>query len=150
MSGGAKIDPLYITQKMYTVYNTDKKYMQFFSLSTKLFAPKRMKLWYNHISTEKQGLFMVDNKINEYYRHVEVKLEDIVDKLLKSKVNDHDNILLNVQCLIEKVFIKSAMKLSDNNVSKASKLLGINRNTLSKKVRETENTKHQPQKRSKR
>jgi DNA-binding protein Fis len=93
---------------------------------------------------------MVDNKINEYYKHVEVKLEDIVDNLLKSKVNDHDNILLNVQSLIEKVFIKSAMKLSDNNVSKASKLLGINRNTLSKKVKEAENANRRPQKRSKR
>lgn len=80
---------------------------------------------------------MVDNKINDYYKNVEVKLEDIVDKLLKSKLNDHDNILLNVQNLIEKVFIKSAMKLSGNNVSKASKLLGINRNTLSKKIRLT-------------
>lgn len=93
---------------------------------------------------------MVDNKINEYYRNVEVKLEDIVDKLLKSKVNDHDNILLNVQNLIEKVFIKSAMKLSDNNVSKASKLLGINRNTLSKKVKEARNINHRPQKKSNR
>ncbi|OPY76897.1 MAG: DNA-binding protein Fis [Syntrophorhabdus sp. PtaU1.Bin058] len=91
---------------------------------------------------------MVDNKINEYYNNVEVKLEDIVDKLLKSKVNDHDNILLNVQCLIEKVFIRSAMKLSDNNVSKASKLLGINRNTLSKKVKEIQNTNRRPQKKS--
>lgn len=79
---------------------------------------------------------MIDNKFNEYYKHVEVKLEDIVDNLLKSKVNDHDNILMNVQNLIEKVFIRSAMKLSGNNVSKASKLLGINRNTLSKKVKE--------------
>lgn len=93
---------------------------------------------------------MVDNKINEYYNNVEVKLEDIVDKLLKSKVNDHDNILLNVQHLIEKVFIRSAMRLSDNNVSNASKLLGINRNTLSKKIRETTDTKRRPQKKSKR
>lgn len=93
---------------------------------------------------------MVDNKINEYYNNVEVKLEDIVDKLLKSKVNDHDNILLNVQYLIEKVFIRSAMKLSDNNVSKASKLLGINRNTLSKKVKEIQNTNRKPQKKSSR
>ncbi len=93
---------------------------------------------------------MVDNKINEYYKHVEVKLEDIVDKLLKSKVNDHDNILMNVQNLIEKVFIGSAMKLSGNNVSKASKLLGINRNTLSKKVKAAGNANRRPQKKSNR
>ena len=55
---------------------------------------------------------MVDNKIDDYYKHVEVKLEDIVDKLLNSRLNDSDNVLLNVQNLIEKVFIKSAMKLS--------------------------------------
>ncbi len=93
---------------------------------------------------------MVDNKINEYYKHVEVKLEDIVDKLLKSKVNDHDNILMNVQNLIEKVFIGSAMKLSGNNVSKASKLLGINRNTLSKKVKAAGNANRRTQKKSNR
>lgn len=61
---------------------------------------------------------MIDNKINEYYNNIEVKFEDIVDKILKSKVNDCDNILLNVQNLIEKIFIKSALKLADNNVSK--------------------------------
>ncbi len=93
---------------------------------------------------------MVDNNINGYYKHVEVKLEDIVDNLLKSKVNDHDNILMNVQNLIEKVLIRSAMKLSGNTVSKASKLLCINRNTLSKKVKEDGNAKQRPQKRSNR
>lgn len=93
---------------------------------------------------------MVDNKIDDYYKHVEVKLEDIVDKLLNSKLNDSDNVLFNVQNLIEKVFIKSAMKLSANNVSKASKLLGINRNTLSKKIKEAENKKRLIQKKSSR
>jgi DNA-binding protein Fis len=91
---------------------------------------------------------MADNKINEYYNNIEVKFEDIVDKILKSKVNDCDNILLNVQNLIEKIFIKSALKLADNNVSKASKLLGINRNTLSKKIKEIQSTKGRPQKKS--
>jgi DNA-binding protein Fis len=134
---------------MYTVYSTDKKYMQFYFLSTKLFAQKNRNCG-TILHTQKTEFFMVDNKINEYYNNVEVKLEDIVDKLLKSKVNDHDNILLNVQHLIEKVFIGSAMKLSDNNVSKASKLLGINRNTLSKKVKEAQNTNRRPQKKSNR
>ena len=91
---------------------------------------------------------MIDNKINEYYNNIEVKFEDIVDKILKSKVNDCDNILLNVQNLIEKIFIKSALKLADNNVSKASKLLGINRNTLSKKVKESQGKKGRLQKKS--
>jgi DNA-binding protein Fis len=41
-----------------------------------------------------------------------------------------------VQAMMEKIFITSAMKISGNNISQASKLLGINRNTLSKKLKE--------------
>ena len=74
--------------------------------------------------------------INRLYKQVEGKLEAIVDKLLISKMNDKDNILQSVQAMMEKIFIASAMKISDNNISQASKLLGINRNTLSKKLKE--------------
>jgi len=74
--------------------------------------------------------------INRLYRQVEGKLESIVDKLLISKMNDNDNILQSVQAMMEKIFITSAMKISGNNISQASKLLGINRNTLSKKLKE--------------
>ncbi len=66
----------------------------------------------------------------------EIKLEYIADNILSSKANNNDNILSVLQTVIEKVFIISAMKISDNNISKASKLLGINRNTLSKKLKE--------------
>jgi len=62
-------------------------------------------------------------------------MEHIAKNLLLSKVNGKDNVLLEVQTIIEKVFIGSAMKLSNNNISKAAKLLGINRNTLAKKLR---------------
>jgi DNA-binding protein Fis len=65
----------------------------------------------------------------------EVKLEDIADNLLLSRVNNKDSILLDIQKMIEKVFIISAMKISNNNISNASKLLGLNRNTLSKKLK---------------
>ncbi|MCX5816830.1 MAG: helix-turn-helix domain-containing protein [Proteobacteria bacterium] len=64
-------------------------------------------------------------------------MEHIAKNLLLSKVNDKDKVLMEIQAIIEKVFIGSAMKLSKNNVSKAAKLLGINRNTLSKKLKET-------------
>jgi transcriptional regulator of acetoin/glycerol metabolism len=77
---------------------------------------------------------ILDNDINKLYNLFEVKLEFIADNLLLSNTNNHDNVLMNVQSVIEKVFIISAMKISDNNISKASKLLGINRNTLSKKL----------------
>jgi DNA-binding protein Fis len=71
----------------------------------------------------------------ELYNIFEVKMEHIAKNLLLSKVNDTDNVLMEVQAIIEKIFIGSAMKLSKNNISKAAKLLGINRNTLAKKLR---------------
>jgi len=36
---------------------------------------------------------------------------------------------------IETIFIQAALKITDNNISKAARLLGMNRNTLSKKLR---------------
>jgi DNA-binding protein Fis len=81
-----------------------------------------------------QGINSAD--ISKLYKQVEGKLESIVEKLLISKMNDNDNILQSVQTMMEKIFIASAMKISANNVSQASKLLGINRNTLSKKLKE--------------
>ena len=77
-----------------------------------------------------------DNK--ELIKIFEVKIEYIAEKLLLSKANDKDNVLLEIQSIIEKVFINSAMKLSKDNISKAAKLLGINRNTLSKKLKTIE------------
>jgi DNA-binding protein Fis len=74
------------------------------------------------------------NTVN-LYKLIEVKLEDIADNLLLSRVNNKDSILLDIQKMIEKVFIISAMKISNNNISNASKLLGLNRNTLSKKLK---------------
>jgi len=74
--------------------------------------------------------------INRLYKQVEGKLESIVEKLLLSKVNENDNILQSVQTMMERIFIASAMKIAQNNVSRASRLLGINRNTLSKKLKE--------------
>ncbi len=85
---------------------------------------------------KEQGINAPD--INKLYKQVEGKLESLVDKLLLSKIDERDNILQSVQTMMEKIFIASAMKISHNNVSQASKLLGINRNTLSKKLRDME------------
>ena len=87
---------------------------------------------------KEQGINSGD--INRLYKQVEGKLESIVEKLLISKMNDNDNILQSVQAMMEKIFITSAMKISANNISQASKLLGINRNTLSKKLKEMQRT----------
>jgi DNA-binding protein Fis len=76
------------------------------------------------------------------FKQVENKLENIVEQLLISKVNDNDNVLQSIQTMTEKVFIACAMKISHDNISQASKLLGINRNTLSKKLKEVEIKNH--------
>ena len=87
---------------------------------------------------KEQGINSGD--IDRLYKQVEGKLESIVEKLLISKMNDNDNILQSVQAMMEKIFITSAMKISSDNISQASKLLGINRNTLSKKLKEMQRT----------
>jgi DNA-binding protein Fis len=79
-------------------------------------------------------------EITRLYKQVEGKLDTIVEKLLRSKLNDNDDILLNVQSMMERIFIASAMKITQNNISQASRLLGINRNTLSKKIKEFHHT----------
>lgn len=75
-------------------------------------------------------------EINRLYKQVEGKLESIVEKLLISKVHEKDNILENVQVMMERIFIAAAMRIAGDNVSRASRLLGINRNTLAKKLKE--------------
>lgn len=74
--------------------------------------------------------------ISKLYKQVEGKLESVVEKLLTTKMDDNDNILQNVQEMMERIFIAAAMKIAHNNICQASKLLGINRNTLSKKLRQ--------------
>ncbi len=83
-----------------------------------------------------QGSVISATDINRLYRQVEGKLEGIVEKLLASKMHEDDNVLLSVQTMMERIFISTAMKMTGGNISQASKLLGINRNTLSKKLKE--------------
>ncbi len=82
---------------------------------------------------------VIDSNNGKIYKLVEVKLEHIADNLLRSKTAEDDTILLDIHQTIEKVFISSAMRLKNNNVTQAAKLLGINRNTLSKKLKELNN-----------
>ena len=56
--------------------------------------------------------------------------------MLSNKINDDDNVLVGVQVTIERTFITVAMKLANNNVSKAAKLLGMSRNTLIRKLKD--------------
>jgi DNA-binding protein Fis len=87
-------------------------------------------------SMKDQGSSTTD--ITKLYRQIESKLETIADRLLRSKMHDNDNILQSVQFIMERIFIAEAMKIAQSNISQASKLLGINRNTLSKKLKEIE------------
>lgn len=70
------------------------------------------------------------------YNLLEVKLENIAYDLLMSNTSLGDNLIKNVERIIEKTLINCAMKITKNNISKASRLLGINRNTLRKKIEE--------------
>jgi DNA-binding protein Fis len=75
------------------------------------------------------------SNINKLYKSFESQLEGFAEKLIATKVNDEDNVLGDVQAMIERLFIRAAMKLSNSNVSKAAKLLGMSRNTLIRKLK---------------
>jgi len=78
--------------------------------------------------------------INRLYKTFESRLEPFAEKLLISKLSDDDDTLGGVQSMIERIFIRAAMKLSNNNASKAAKLLGMSRNTLNRKLKELAET----------
>ena len=82
----------------------------------------------------------ISNSITDFYSLLDLRLEHIAEKILLSKVNDKDDVYLKMLAHVEDVFIQAALKISDNNISKAARLLGINRNTLSKKLRVSEKT----------
>ena len=75
------------------------------------------------------------SNISKLYKSFESQLEGFAEKLLTTKVSDEDNVLGDVQAMIERIFIRAAMKLSNSNVSKAAKLLGMSRNTLIRKLK---------------
>lgn len=75
------------------------------------------------------------SNISKLYKSFESQLEGFAEKLLTTKVSDEDNVLGDVQTMIERIFIRAAMKLSNSNVSKAAKLLGMSRNTLIRKLK---------------
>lgn len=76
------------------------------------------------------------SNISRLYKSFESQLEEFAERLLTTKINDDDNILGGVQLMIERIFIKAAMRASNNNVSRAAKLLGMSRNTLIRKLKE--------------
>lgn len=70
------------------------------------------------------------------YDQVELKLELIADNILKSHIDNMDGVLGTVHTVVDGIFVRSAMRLAGDNITKAARLLGINRNTLSKKLKE--------------
>jgi transcriptional regulator of acetoin/glycerol metabolism len=76
------------------------------------------------------------SNVNMLYKSFESQLEDFAERLLTTKISDDDNILAGVQLMIERIFIKAAMRAANSNVSKAAKLLGMGRNTLIRKLKE--------------
>jgi DNA-binding protein Fis len=73
--------------------------------------------------------------IKELYSLLDLKLDSIAEKILLSKVDDGDQVYSKMLSHVENIFIQAALKIADNNISKAARLLGMNRNTLSKKLR---------------
>jgi len=68
---------------------------------------------------------------------LESKFENVAERLLLSQVDEKHDVLSITQHTIERIFVTTAMNLVNNNITKASKLLGMSRNTLSKKLRES-------------
>jgi DNA-binding protein Fis len=75
--------------------------------------------------------------VGRLYKSFESQLEEFAERLLTTKINDDDNVLGGFQVMIERIFVKAAMRACKNNVSKAAKLLGMSRNTLIRKLKET-------------
>lgn len=73
--------------------------------------------------------------IKDLYSLLDLKLDSIAEKILLSKIDDSDQVYSKILAHVENVFIQAALKITDNNISRAAKLLGMNRNTLSKKLR---------------
>ena len=73
--------------------------------------------------------------VSKLYRSFESQLEVLAERLLTTKINDDENTLGGVQLMIERIFIKAAMRVANSNVSKAAKLLGMSRNTLIRKLK---------------
>lgn len=76
------------------------------------------------------------SNVNRLYKSFESQLEDFAERIITTKITDDENILSGVQLMIERIFIKAAMRAANSNVSKASKLLGMSRNTLIRKLKE--------------
>ena len=83
---------------------------------------------------------LMNNDIRDLYSLIDLRLDTIAEKILLSKVNDDDEVYYKILSHVEDIFIQAALKISGNNISKAAKLLGINRNTLSKKLRVSEHS----------
>jgi len=77
------------------------------------------------------------SNVSKLYKSFESQLEEFAERLLTTKINEDDNIFGGFQLMIERIFIKAAMRATKNNVSKAAKLLGMSRNTLIRKLKES-------------
>jgi Fis family transcriptional regulator len=64
---------------------------------------------------------------------LEYKFEELLEEMLKAKTNNHNlyNIVLEI---FERELLKKTIEKADFNQKKAAEFLGINRNTLKKKL----------------
>jgi DNA-binding NtrC family response regulator len=68
-----------------------------------------------------------DDQPEQLIKELKDKMENLIPEMLKiSETNTHANIIE----IVEEILISHALKMCDNNQVKASKMLGISRNTL--------------------
>lgn len=77
--------------------------------------------------------------------HLHMKLESLIDEMLEGHLT-----LNEALAEFERVFIQKALKQHNEHLSRTASLLGIHRNTLTKKITtyQTLNRKRQPRKSS--
>ncbi|HEX2966389.1 MAG TPA: helix-turn-helix domain-containing protein [Syntrophorhabdaceae bacterium] len=92
----------------------------------------------NNNGTSAETAQTVTLPADRLFKQMELRLESVVERLLLSKMAENDNLLAGMHEIVEKMFLRSALKITEGNISRAARLLGINRNTLSKKLRALE------------
>ena len=64
-------------------------------------------------------------------RKIKDRLEEIIDEIVSKGIYWSEAV-----SQIEKLFILRSLQQSDGNLSRAAEIMGVHRNTLSKKIRE--------------
>ncbi len=121
---------------LYGLRNEFKEDFQFLSLLSNLLSPAikkyqtKMEEPFQRPVKPKENFHLLDELLEEKLTEVINKIDPYVES--KTKLSIFDDII----SLVEKALIRSALKRVGNVQTTAAQLLGINRNTLRKKIKE--------------